>query len=173
MASPPADEEDDPVIASYNVLLKPPLPAHRQLLVLQYPNAHSDDPASLRSPPISEIRYKPASGMLEADVPIDHNQQYDRLKGMAWGTALQKSLAAKGGGSLGLAGGFGIGAAPARGRRGAAAAAAAGADDDEIEGGDWTEAVRADKVLRTQTLGGMSVSPQDARYMVGVFQGSK
>lgn len=162
-----AEDADDPVVATYSVFVKPPLPAHRKLMVLQHPNTHSEDHTMLQSPPIAEIRLKPGSGMIEADVPVDYNNQYDRLKGMGWGAALQKSLASKGGGSLGLAGGFGLGAAPPRARR------AAGADDDNIEGGDWAEAVRHDRVLRTKTLGGLSAPAADARYMVGVFQGGK
>jgi DNA-directed RNA polymerase-3 subunit RPC5 len=109
--------------------------------------------------------------MVEVDIPVDYTVQYDRQKGMTWGTALHKSLAAKGGnGSLGLAGGFGLGGVPAgagRARRGV------GEEDDQVEGGDWNEAVRLDRVLRTQTLGGLSVETKEARYMVGVFQGSK
>ncbi|KAL1866449.1 hypothetical protein VTK73DRAFT_4683 [Phialemonium thermophilum] len=157
--------EEDPVVASYSVFVKPPLPSNRKLMVLQHPNNHSEHPALLRSPPITELRVKPSSGMIEADVPIDYNQQYDRLKGMNWGAALHKSLAAKGGGSLGLAGGFGVGTAQARGRAGPR-----GREVEEVEGGDWAEAVRLDRVLRTQTLGGMSSPPSDANYMVGVFQ---
>ena len=168
-----ADDDDDPILATYSVFVKPPLPAHRKLMVLQHPNTHSEDPTMLQSPPITEIRLKPGSGMIEADVPIDYDRQYDRLKGMGWGAALQKSLAAKGGGSLGLAGGFGMGAAVARTAGARRGGAGAGADDDDVEGGDWAEAVRVDRVLRTQTLGGLSAPALDARYMVGVFQGSE
>jgi hypothetical protein len=38
---------------------------------------------------------------------------------------------------------------------------------------DWTEAVRQDKVLRTQTLGGQYPEYKEVQHMVGVFQGSK
>lgn len=164
--TPTLQEEDeaDPVEHTYQVFIKPPLPGNRRLVILQHPNTQSDDPDRLEVPPITGMRLKPASGMLEADVPIDYNSSYDRHKGVVWGSALAKSAAAKT--SLGLAGGFGVGGAPAR-TRGRQQA------DDNVEGGDWAEAVRQDKVYRVQTLGGLSTEPSDARYLVAVFQGSK
>jgi DNA-directed RNA polymerase-3 subunit RPC5 len=167
MSSPaaPPIEEDDPIVHTYSVFIKPPLPQQRRLLVLQHPNNQSDHPETLRPPPITDIRLKPGSGMLEADVPLDYNTAYDRHKGIVWGSAVQKSAANKT--SLGLPGGFGVGGAPARTRgRGAAAG-------DDVEGGDWNEALRSDRVLRKQTLGGLSTDSKDARYLVAVFQGSK
>jgi DNA-directed RNA polymerase-3 subunit RPC5 len=161
---PPPVEEDDPIVHEYSVFIKPPLPPQRKLLVLQHPNNQSDYPDTLQAPPITDLRLKTSSGMLEADVPLDYNTAYDRHKGIVWGSALQKSAATKT--SLGLAGGFGVGGAPAR-TRGRAAAG------DDIEGGDWNEAVRSDRVLRKQTLGGLNTESKDARYLVAVFQGSK
>lgn len=40
---------------------------------------------------------------------------------------------------------------------------------------DWSEAVRQDKVLRTQTLGGQYPleAESNCRWMVGVFQGGE
>ncbi|KAL2164978.1 hypothetical protein VTH06DRAFT_274 [Thermothelomyces fergusii] len=161
-----ASDDDDPIIASYSVFIKPPLPEHRKLIVLQYVNKTAQDPAQIRVPRISELRVKPKTGMYEVDVPIDTTEAYDRNKGIAWGTALQKSMEAKKGGSLGLAGGFNIVATSttARGRRGA------GADDDTPL--TWAEAARQDKVLRTQTFGGgRSAEEANTRHMIGVFQG--
>ncbi|OIW28686.1 DNA-directed RNA polymerase III complex subunit Rpc37, partial [Coniochaeta ligniaria NRRL 30616] len=158
------EEDDDPIEHTYSVFIKPPLPPTRRLVILQHPNNQSDNPHGLESPPIAGMRLKSASGMLEADVPIDYNAGYDRHKGMVWGGALQKSAAAKT--SLGLAGGFGVGGAPAR-TRGRQAAAG----EDNVEGGDWGEAVRNDRIVRMQTLGGLSTEPKDARYLVAVFQG--
>jgi DNA-directed RNA polymerase-3 subunit RPC5 len=163
-SAPRSIEDDDPIVHTYSVFIKPPLPAQRKLLVLQHPNTQSDYPDTLQAPPFTDLRLKTGSGMVEADVPLDYNTAYDRHKGIVWGTALQKSAAAKT--SLGLSGGFGVGGAPARTR-------ARGAAGDEVEGGDFNEAVRTDRVLRKQTLGGLSTEPKDARYLVAVFQGSK
>jgi hypothetical protein len=78
---------------------------------------------------------------------------------------LNASMATKNGGSHGLAGGFGFGTVQARGGRKKAE------EEDEVM--DWAEAVRQDKVLRTQTLGGQYPEYKEVQHMVGVFQGSK
>lgn len=98
-------------------------------------------------------------------MPLDYNTAYDREKGQRWGRTLQSSMASKNGGSHGLAGGFGFGAVQQRGGR-----KKTELDDDEAV--DWNEAVRQDKVLRTQTLGGQYPDADEVQYMVGVFQGS-
>jgi hypothetical protein len=164
-----AADDDDPVVASYSVFIKPTLPEHRNLVVLQYVTKTAQDPAQIRVPRISELRTKPETGMYEVDVPIDTTEAYDRSKGMVWGAALQKSMEAKKGGSLGLAGGFNMVSTStgARGRRGAGA-------DDEPPPLTWAEAARQDKVLRNQTYGGVrSAEEENTRHMIGVFQGSK
>ncbi|PHH78627.1 hypothetical protein CDD82_2930 [Ophiocordyceps australis] len=156
----------DPVTASYQVFLNPALPLGRRLLVLQHPN-RTDDPSS--RPPPSELRLKSASGMVEVDVPLETAVAYDREKGLAWGRALHSSMAAKSGGSHGLAGGFGFGAVAAQ--RAARRRGVPEADDEALGALDWNEAVRQDKVLRTQTLGGQSPDSNEVQYMVGVFKG--
>lgn len=162
------DDDDDPIVATFNILLKPTLPANRRVLILEHPNK-SDGRKPARSP--MELRVKPATGMVEVDFPIDYNTAYDRTKGLNWGTNLHKNIEAKKGGSHGLAGGFGVGAPPPR----AARAGGRGANDDEIfdMGMDWSEALRKDYVLRTQTLGGQTPDVSaESKYMVGVFTGS-
>ncbi|KAJ4151576.1 hypothetical protein LMH87_012266 [Akanthomyces muscarius] len=164
------DGEDDPITASYPVFLNPALPLGRRLLVLQHPN-RTDESGGARAPP-SELRLKAESGMVEVDMPLDYNEAYDRDKGLRWGRTLQTSMAAKNGGSHGLAGGFGFGAVQQRG--GGAGGAGAGRRRNEVDAEDlidWNEAVRQDKVLRTQTLGGQYPDADEVQYMVGVFQG--
>ena len=155
------EQEDDPIITSYNVFLQPRLPDGRNLLVLQYFNQHlSREP--LESP--TQMRLKRNAGMVEVDIPTNLNRaSYDRRKGQEWGTALQRSMAAKSGGSHGLAGGFSLGAPPTRASR---------REDKEDAMIEWNEAVRTDKVLRKCTHGGIAPSRDDANYLVGVFQGS-
>ncbi|KAJ4285925.1 hypothetical protein N0V88_008217, partial [Collariella sp. IMI 366227] len=55
----------------------------------------AQDPGQIRVPRIAELRMKAATGMYEVDVPLDTAEAYDRGKGIAWGTALQKSMEAK------------------------------------------------------------------------------
>ncbi|KAK2010774.1 DNA-directed RNA polymerase III complex subunit Rpc37 [Colletotrichum eremochloae] len=157
----PPDEpfDSDPVIASYDVFFNPSLPQGRKLWVLQQPNR--TDP---RQPTPTEMRLKARSGMVEVDVPLDYTQSYDREKGMKWGRQLKASLEAKNGGTHGLSGGFGVGAPPPRPKR-------RGEIDLEDEMYlEWPEAVRQDKVLRTQTLGGQCPDHKEVQYMIGVFQ---
>lgn len=160
-----AADDDDPVIASYNILLKPTLSAQRKIMILEYPNK-SDGKKHPRAP--LELRLKPETGMVELDYPLDYNTSYDRSKGLNWGTNLHKSMEAKKGGSHGLAGGFGVGAPPVRARAGRA-----GAGDEILDMGmDWSEALKRDYVLRTQTLGGQKPNADmESKYMVGVFSG--
>lgn len=174
VAAPSSSSSDpDPIIASYDVYTNPSLPAGRQLLILQHPNQRQ--PSAEAYTHLSEVRLKPGGGMIEVDVPVSyHLSDYDKDKGLRWGTALSRSMAAKNGGSHGLAGGFGVGS-PAM--RGGAAAKRRNPDDidlDLLDTRDWSEAVRQDKVLRTQTLGGNFPveAESNCRWMVGIFQGS-
>jgi DNA-directed RNA polymerase III subunit RPC5 len=163
-----ADDQDDPIIYSYNILMNPSLPPGRRLLVLQYPNK-MDEPQQQgrnRHTP-TEMRLKARSGMVELDMPIDTANTYDKEKGMKWGRTLKASVAAKNGGSHGLAGGFGVGAPPPRPKK----RGEGDFDDDTYL--EWPEAVRLDRVLRTQTLGGQIPDTREVQYMVGIFQGSK
>jgi DNA-directed RNA polymerase III subunit RPC5 len=164
----PGADDDDPIVATYPVFVKPPLPAHRSLVVLQYVNKPANHPDSQTPPRLTELRVKPKTGMLEVDMPLDtHTTQYDPSKGVGWGVALQRSMEAKKGGSMGLAGGLGVGAPATRGRP------RAGDDYDVDRNMGLSEALRQDKVLRTMTLGGGRSAEEDyTKHMVGVFQGS-
>lgn len=183
------DSDPDPIIASYNVYTNPTLPTSHQLLILQQPNrklSTLSDGQQRTDLNVSEVRLKPRTGMVEVDVPVSHSHaDYDREKGLRWGSALQRSVAAKNGGSLGLAGGFGVGVPAGRGGGGGGGGKAGGGgrrgggfneeDMDMDMLADWSEAVRQDKVLRTQTLGGQYPleAESNCRWMVGVFQGGE
>lgn len=165
-------DDDDPVVASYRVFVKPQLKGNRELVILQFPTKTAMDPSTIKPPKIQEMRVKPQSGLYEVDAPINTQNSYDSNKGLAWGQALAKSMEDKKGGSLGLAGGFGINAPPpsqaarSRGRN-----AGNGNDEEQLS---WAEAARLDKVLRTQTYSGTrSAEAKYTRNMVGVFKGSE
>ena len=166
-APPSEPQDDDPITASYKVFLNPALPLGRRLLVLQHPNRTDEAPR----PPPSELRLKANAGMVEVDMPLDTGAAYDREKGLNWGKTLKQSMTMKNGGSHGLAGGFGVGAVQQRG--GGAGGKGKGAARDEDDDLTWGDAVRQDKVLRTQTLGGQYPDSKEVQYMVGVFQGRK
>ncbi|RWA12445.1 hypothetical protein EKO27_g2640 [Xylaria grammica] len=165
IADPPADP--DPIIASYKVYANPALATGRKLLIMQHPNQQG--PINYPYASITDIRIKNRSGMVEVDVPISHAlADYDRDKGQRWGGALAKSLAAKNGGTHGLAGGFGVGVSTIRPSK------RRDEFEKDIDMMDWSEAVRQDKVLRTKTLGGQlpAESETECQWMVGVFKGN-
>lgn len=168
------DEDDDPIVTSYDIYIKPRVNPDRQFVVMQFPNRDASQPYndSAGSAPLA-IRMKPRAGMFEMDVPVDPWHNYDKHKGIVMGDALNKSETAKGPGSHGLAAGFGVGSQPAsRGRQRAAAL-------EEIDPGsilgNFQHAVQERKILAKQTLGGQSVPKNEVRpqYMVGVFQFGK
>ncbi|KAI1143206.1 hypothetical protein F5Y05DRAFT_146525 [Hypoxylon sp. FL0543] len=171
-----ANNDPDPIVASYDVYTNPQLPENRKLLVLQNPNKQGPVRSSYGR--ISEVRLKNKAGFIEVDVPMSHGHaDYDRDKGLRWGSALARSMGAKSGGTHGLAGGFGVGV-PNRGAAGGAGRGGGNRQNDlerEISMLDWNEAVRQDKVLRTQTLGGQVAVEKDTncRWMIGVFKGDQ
>ncbi|KAF3005432.1 hypothetical protein E8E14_003335 [Neopestalotiopsis sp. 37M] len=162
------DADPDPIVSSYAVFSNQPPTSTRKILILQHPNKQGPTREPFQA--LSEVRVKPSSGMIEVDVPLSyHDGSYDRDKGMRWGQALTRSMNQKNGGSHGLAGGFGVGVpAPRAGRP---------RKEEDRDTYDWTEAVRRDQVLRTQTLGGQyagrnaDFGDNECRWMVGVFKG--
>ncbi|KAK4227652.1 DNA-directed RNA polymerase [Podospora fimiseda] len=164
----PNDDEDDPIINSFNVFIKPKLPKNKELLILQYHSMRSHNPSEIQSPYVLEMRVKPESGFYEVDVPIDTSQAYDKAKGMAWGDALHKSNEARKGGGHGLAAGFNLIPTSQSGSRGNRRGGAAGDNEPEL---NWAEQLRLDRVLRKRTLGGQKIKGLHTKDMVGVFQG--
>ncbi|ETS82413.1 hypothetical protein PFICI_04289 [Pestalotiopsis fici W106-1] len=162
------NDDSDPIVSSYAVFSNQPPTSTRKILILQHPNKQGPTREPFQT--LSEVRIKPSSGMIEVDVPLSyHDGSYDRDKGMRWGQALTRSMNQKNGGSHGLAGGFGVGVpAPRAGRP---------RKEEDRDTYDWTEAVRRDQVLRTQTLGGQyagrnaDFGDNECRWMVGVFKG--
>lgn len=159
-------EEDDPVVATFNVFVNPTNPPHRKIHIL-HQSVRYDEGATPAFPRVpTELRLKPDSGVVEVDVPLDMMDNYDRDKGMQYGRALRDTADGKGSGAQhGLAGGFGIGA-PAGVRKGSER-------DRERRNGDWVDEVRADRVLKNQTLGGIISKQEPLTYMIGIFQGGK
>lgn len=167
------DKDIDPIKASYDVFVKPRISEDRHIYVLQFPNrdARQNYNASCGAEPL-KMRIKPTAGMVELDVPIDAYNNYDREKGVKWGCALKKTTIAKGGGSHGLPGGFGIGGAPSSGKgRGRK-----NVNDDELDPKtileNFEDAVEKEQILLRQTLGGQAISKDKTtpQYMIGTFR---
>ncbi|KAK1776034.1 Sin-like protein conserved region-domain-containing protein [Copromyces sp. CBS 386.78] len=172
-------EDDDPIVATYNVFIKPPLPSDRKLVVLRYVTKTAQDPSSIKPPRINSFRVKPETGIYEVDIPLETADGYNKGKGIAWGVALAKSMESKKGGSLGLAGGFNIGGQGGSSRGGPGAAGGGGrraannGDEDEAQNLSWPEAVAQGKAIIDQKLTGSRSAGEDyVKHMVGVFQGN-
>lgn len=163
----------DPIKATYDVFIKPQLSDGRQVYILQFPNRSQEENYSKANKvaPL-ELRIKPKVGMVELDVPLDNYRNYDVDKGIKWGGALKASKAAKGGGSHGLAGGFGIGGVLQPAKRSERVARLPFDVEKQRIIDDYAGAVTRHDVLTEQTLGGHTVLAEDTtpQYFVGAFR---
>ena len=115
---------------------------------------------------------KPKTGLIEVDVPIDTQLNYDVSKGRKFGEALKQSRLARdgtgggaGAGAFGMAGGFNpVGQQPG------ARVKAEDVEMSDVKG----EGGKAETMLRVQTLGGRIKDAEDGDplYMLGAFRGS-
>jgi len=167
------EEDEDDIVASFDMFIKPNLTDGHQIYVLQFPNRDRKQPytADHNSTPI-QLRTKPQSGMVELDVPIDTGHNYDKDKGVKWGTAMKKSEQAKGPGAHGMAAGFGIGGGNRIvGGRGGRARVEEEEYGQGIRDEDFERAKNSGNVLKTQTLGGLvaQIESHSPQYMLGTF----
>ncbi|KAI9814344.1 MAG: hypothetical protein M1826_002256 [Phylliscum demangeonii] len=170
---------DDPIVREYDVFLNDSLA--EKLLLLQYPNRDRQQSyADLNQTKPRELRVKPQSGLVEVDIPLNIYDNCDRQKALRFGDSLKKSTEARAGGSLGLAGGFGIGSGtgPARASENVARGPRRDGEDREMDLGpeapsltSYIAANTAGRVLNKQTLGGQIRGPEEGCpiYMLGVF----
>lgn len=174
------EDEHSRVVSEYSVYWNQP-PAKKRILLLQVPSRQANQPFNdfHHSRPI-EIRIKPRSGLIEIDIPIPINREYDRRKGAKFAAALKQgrpqqagSTTTGGKGEYGLAGGFGINAHM---QMRAARPNPPGKDalhnslDDETQLEDGRGAV----MMPSLTLGGrLRLFKQgDPIYAIGLFKGS-
>lgn len=186
------EKNKDPVIQEYDVYLTTPL--LQQLYLLQYPNRARDHTFVRHAYPES-MRMKPTSGFMEMDLPV-HFTNFDKLRGLKWGEALQE-LKEEGSAGLGIAGGFGGPSGRMTGLRarkpkseaatttieGANAATDIGGDVEGLEDEseliqsleNFDESVKRGRVLNKQTLGGQILKYEEGQpiYMLGAFRESK
>ncbi|PGH18459.1 hypothetical protein AJ79_00529 [Helicocarpus griseus UAMH5409] len=186
-ASASAADEDDPITASYDIYITP---SQIRRFLLQYPDRQTIYPynaASYQQP--TELRLKPRTGLVEVDIPVNTQVNYDEKKGLRYGNALKKSRVIAEGGSMGFAGGFNAGG------RAAGAKGGGGGDGNDIEGegmggrgrkggrqggyfgGDEEgmmeyEEEKGGVVMTSQTLGGRikEAVEGDPVYMLGAFR---
>ena len=160
-------DPSDPVVASYDVFLAPPIGVEpsgssttqspsSKVLMLQYPayRPSSRPYSAAKSQKPSELRHKPNTGMVEVDVPILTHEHYNHDLGTRYGKAISDSKSLHGSSAHGLAGGFHAGSSQAASLR-------------EIPVHDDIEA--NSPALSTQTLGGKIAQPceRDPIYFLG------
>ncbi|KAK2763280.1 hypothetical protein FQN54_009916 [Arachnomyces sp. PD_36] len=186
-SAPPNEENDpDPILTSYTIYLTD---SQIRRLLLQYPDRPSTVPynTSTSQKPLS-LRLKPRTGLIEVDVPINTQVNYDTKKGLRYGNSLRRSRVVREGGALGLAGGFNAGGTVGGAGKGGGRGGVKGEDEEGdgygYEGGeggedDEYEREEADRragvLLGKQTLGGR-IKPAvegDPLYMLGAFRGDE
>ncbi|KAI9778237.1 MAG: hypothetical protein M1816_004161 [Peltula sp. TS41687] len=169
------EDEGDPIIQEYDVFLNDSLT--EKLMLLQYPTREKVENKRAKPSELpTEVRWKPRAGMVEVDIPMEVFHSWDREKAVRWGAALRTSTEARAGGSLGLAGGFGVGPS----RMGGSRASKKDDDDDNSALGkqsgmllaNFVSANSLGRVLNKQTLGGQINPVEDEKpvYMIGAFE---
>lgn len=155
----------DPIVASYDVYLTDSQISRYVLQYVDRPTGQAYDERHGQKPTV--FRLKPKTGLVEVDVPINTQVNYDVNKGLKYGEALKRSRATNQGGAYGLAGGFNSSSGAARVK----------VEDEDVDmvDDDRTGKPQAKSLLKVQTLGGMIKNPQDGDplYMLGAFRGSK
>jgi DNA-directed RNA polymerase-3 subunit RPC5 len=121
---------------------------------------------------------KPQTGFMELDIATNVTSNFDKSKGLLWGSAL-KSANDSGAAGFGMASGFGkgsrgnelFGADREKGRKKREPGAQPSGSSRAKRFEDANEAGR---VLNKQTLGGQIVRPEEGKpmYMLGTFRDS-
>lgn len=162
-------EDDDPVIAEYNVFITPR--QLEQIYLLQYPNRNRSQAYNDRNGARpTDFRLKPQAGFMEMDIGMNPSANFNKFQSLVWGEAIRKAKGNGGNGTFGAAAGF----APTKGGKGRG----------KQENGEMSvdqglarfqEAVNRDAVFQKQTLGGQILQDEagNPNYMLGAFRGGK
>jgi hypothetical protein len=145
---------------------KSPECKEQKLFVLQYP-AHRPagtpyNTRNLQKP--SSLRLKPSTGLVELDIPIDTELNYNPDRGLQYATSLRDSRIAREGGTHGLSGGFNTSTVIRN-----------DALEDEgidIKPNQAHAGLSSNSGLSVQTLGGRITKPSqgDPIYLLGHFK---
>lgn len=160
------NDDDDPVVCSYDIHIT--ASTAPDLYIFQYPVRSKTKPYTKaeNTCPL-EARFKPKSGLVEVDVPVNVHVNYDEEKGRVWGDILRKAEKEKGKTLGGAAGG----AAQGNKRRKVARGEDDESEEEEVDVMmmDFADALKAGRVLSRQTLGS-KMQPDNTKYMVGIFK---
>ncbi|KAJ6258982.1 hypothetical protein Dda_5877 [Drechslerella dactyloides] len=172
-----SDQDDDPVVQSYDIVVNDTF--EEMMYLFQYPVRSKTQPYTLHEgfAPV-EARMKVETGVIELDIPINVERNYDEQKGILYGEALHKSRvqrSLRAGVAIDGAGEGGSSSSDRRKRR-----RTGDGDDGEDDSGiptpehlmDFEEAKRKNRILNRQTLGA-KIQQNDANYFVGLFEDDK
>lgn len=161
------DDDNDPVVCSYDIHIT--ASTAPDLYIFQYPVRSKTKPYTKaeNTCPL-EARFKPKSGLVEVDVPVNVHVNYDEEKGRAWGDVLRKAEKEKGK-TLGAAGGAAHGNKRRKVARGEDDESEEEEEEVDVMTMDFADAVKAGRVLSRQTLGS-KMQPDNTKYMVGIFK---
>ncbi|GAB7362695.1 hypothetical protein MBLNU230_g3003t1 [Neophaeotheca triangularis] len=99
------EEDDDPIVAEYDIYLTPELA--EEIYLLQYPNRSANQPYNSRSGVTpGDMRIKPKSGYIEMELNQNINKNFDLAKAIKWQDSLAVVEASTGKASFGAASGF-------------------------------------------------------------------
>ncbi|KAI4727269.1 hypothetical protein E4T49_04958 [Aureobasidium sp. EXF-10728] len=162
-------QDDDPVIAEYNVFITPR--QLEQIYLLQYPNRNRSQAYNDRNGarPV-DFRLKPQAGFMEMDIGMNPSANFNKFQSLVWGEAMRKSKVNGGSATFGAAAGF--------------AATKGGKGRGKQENGEMSvdqglarfqDAVNRDAVFQKQTLGGQILQDEagNPNYMLGAFRGDE
>ncbi|KAF3929645.1 hypothetical protein ABW20_dc0108734 [Dactylellina cionopaga] len=172
-----SDLDDDPVVQSYDIIINNTF--EDMMYLFQYPVRKKSEPYTLQeglAP--TDARMKVETGVLELDIPINVERNYDEQKGVLYGEVLHKSRVQRS-----LRAGVAIDGTSERGdnasdrrKRRRTAEDDDGEDDSAILTPehllDFEEAKRKNRILNRQTLGA-KMQQTDANYFVGLFEDDK
>lgn len=95
------------ILKNYRLFINP---TKMRTMLVQYPNRElGQEYREANGQKPLELRIKPKCGVVEVDIPLNINVNFDKAKGIEYGEAMRASRHLQQGGSYGLAGGLGVG----------------------------------------------------------------
>lgn len=164
-------QDANPVLKQYKFFIND---SKKRTLLIQYPNREvGAEYREVNGQKPLELRMKPKTGVVEIDIPMEIQVNYDKEKGIEYGEAMRDSRVLQQGGSYGLSGGLGVGSKPSA--KDARRAPMSEGPSKEKLLDEFEDANNKGHVMNKITLGGRFVPFQDGDpiYMYATFKGGE
>lgn len=164
-------QDANPVLKQYKFFINN---SKKRTLLIQYPNREvGAEYREVNGQKPLELRMKPKTGVVEIDIPMEIQVNYDKEKGIEYGEAMRDSRVLQQGGSYGLSGGLGVGSKPSA--KDARRAPMSEGPSKEKLLDEFEDANNKGHVMNKITLGGRFVPFQDGDpiYMYATFKGGE